>query len=152
MKQVIFALLAGFLMAVSTSGPAAANPLADLQWEKRVLLLFAKSRSDASLDRQVDVLRDFRFELEDRDLIVLRTAGSEETRAAIGYVDLRRGSARQLRRRYVPESSRLTVVLIGKDGQEKQRWNRLVQPEEIFEVIDAMPMRQREMREAETDS
>ena len=132
--------------------PAAADPLAELQWKNRVLLLFAKSRSDASLDRQVDLLRDYRTELRDRDLIVLRTAGREETRAAIGYTDLGRGTARQLRQRFAPESSRLTVIVVGKDGQEKKRWNRLVQPDEIFPVIDAMPMRQREMQDAETDS
>ena len=63
-----------------------------------------------------------------------------------------RGTARQLRQRFAPESSRLTVILVGKDGQEKKRWNRLVQPDEIFPVIDAMPMRQREMQDGETDS
>lgn len=152
MKHVVSAFLAALLMAAAPSGPASADPLEGLQGKNRVLLLFAKSRSDASLDRQVDVLRDYRSELRERDLLVLRTAGREETRAAIGYTSLNRGSARALRQRFAPESNRLTVVLVGKDGQEKERWNRVVQPEEIFKLIDAMPMRQREMNEAETDS
>ncbi|EFL89658.1 DUF4174 domain-containing protein [Ahrensia sp. R2A130] len=153
MKHVVSAFLAALLMATVPSGPAvAADPLADLQWKNRILLMFAKSRSDASLDKQVDVLREVRPELRERDLIVLRTAGNEETRAAIGYTSLNNGAARQLRQRFKPESSRLTIILVGKDGQEKQRWNRVVEPEEIFKIIDAMPMRQQEAGESETDS
>ena len=36
------------------------------------------------------------------------------------------------------------VVLIGKDGGIKQVWRDPVAPDDIFAVIDAMPMRQRE--------
>ena len=39
----------------------------------------------------------------------------------------------------------MTVVLIGKDGEEKQRWNRVVDPQELFDLIDAMPMRKKEI-------
>jgi len=39
------------------------------------------------------------------------------------------------------------VILIGKDGELKLRKELPVELSEIFSVIDAMPMRQREMRE-----
>ena len=42
----------------------------------------------------------------------------------------------------------LTVILIGKDGGEKGRWSQLVDPDEVFALIDAMPMRQREAGDA----
>ncbi len=38
------------------------------------------------------------------------------------------------------------MILMGKDGEEKIRWQK-VNLTEIFAVIDGMPMRQREMRE-----
>lgn len=41
------------------------------------------------------------------------------------------------------------VSLIGKDGHLKNRWNAPVAPEEVFSLIDAMPMRQNEMRDAD---
>ena len=69
MKYVVSTLLAGLVMAMASTGPAAADPLAELQWKNRVLLLFAKSRSDASLDRQVDLLRDYRTELRERTVV-----------------------------------------------------------------------------------
>ena len=40
---------------------------------------------------------------------------------------------------------RFTVVLIGKDGGEKFRSCEPVAPQNIFDRIDAMPMRRREM-------
>ena len=124
----------------------AADPLKKLQWEKRLVLLFAKSRSDASLDKQVDLFRGYRPDLRERDMIVLSTTGSEETRSDIGYTPINRGTARELLKRFEPRKSGLTVVLIGKDGDEKQRWERLVQPQEIFDLVDSMPMRQNEAK------
>lgn len=38
------------------------------------------------------------------------------------------------------------VSLIGKDGHLKSHWEAPVIPEEVFSMIDAMPMRQSEMR------
>lgn len=138
-------ILAAASLAMLTAGRARADPLEPLKWKQRPLLLFAKSRSDASLDKQIDLLRERRSELRERQMVVLRSAGNEETRAAIGYVSLPSGSARQLRRRFQPRRSGLTAILVGKDGTEKARWERLVQPDEIFELIDSMPMRRREM-------
>ena len=141
--SVLFAL--GF--ALSGGAPAiAADPLAGLKGQKRPLLLFTKSRSDARLDKQLDLLRDYRPDLRDRDVVVLRTTGSEETRSAIGYTSINRGAARELLRRFQPADVGLTVILIGKDGTEKNRWQRLVQPQEIFDLIDAMPTRKDEIK------
>ena len=137
-------LLLALLLAPVT---ALADPLSGLQGEKRPLLLFSKSRSLSSLDRQVDRLRDFRAELEERDMVVLVTAGNDQTYSAIGYSDLPRNANRELTRRFAPQGSGLTVVLVGKDGTEKRRWTKLVDPEEILDLIDTMPMRQREMSE-----
>ncbi|MCS4120976.1 hypothetical protein GGP45_001318 [Salinibacter ruber] len=39
------------------------------------------------------------------------------------------------------------VVLVGKDGTEKRREAEPVSARSVFDTIDAMPMRQREMRE-----
>ena len=48
-----------------------------------------------------------------------------------------------------PVSDGLQVVLIGKDGGVKARWSEPVSPSAVFDLVDAMPMRMREMREDE---
>ena len=39
-----------------------------------------------------------------------------------------------------------TLVLLGKDGLEKYRSPKAVPMEEVFKIIDQMPMRRQEMR------
>lgn len=140
-------IIMALMLATWSSHLLAADSLNALQWEKRPLLLFAKSRSFAPLDQQVDLLRSYRPDLEDRDMVVLSTTGRQETSSAIGYVSINRGTARQLKKRFEPADRGLTVILVGKDGGEKARWQQVVDPQVIFDIIDAMPMRQNEMRQ-----
>lgn len=42
-------------------------------------------------------------------------------------------------------ATRFSIVLIGKDGGEKLRRNGLLSCDELFAVVDAMPMRRTEM-------
>ena len=140
-------VLAALLVATGLATPASANPLASLQWEKRIVLMFSPSRSLATLDRQEDDFRERRPDLKDRDIDVFTIAGSSPVQDAIGYTRLPSGANRDLRRLYEPFRTGLTIVLIGRDGTEKQRWNKHVDVDEIFALIDTMPMRQREMRE-----
>ena len=136
------------LFALLPFAAQAADPLAAMLWKNRILILFDKSRSSAILDRQVDLLRQRRPDVKERDLIVLVNAATRETAIAMGYTNVPRGSNRALRRRFEPSSHQMTAILIGKDGEEKARWTNLVQPDEIFEKIDQIPMRQREIEES----
>jgi hypothetical protein len=56
------------------------------------------------------------------------------------------GFAAEARRQLNVEAGALAVVLVGKDGGVKFRSDRPVPPEQIFDLIDAMPMRRQEMR------
>ncbi len=138
MRTAAMSFLAAALLAV-TGEASAADVLESLKWEKRPLLLFSKSRSFAPLDKQIDLLRDYRPDLTQRDMLVLSTTGGQETSAAIGYVAIQRGTARQLLREFKPDPKGLTIILIGKDGNEKARWQHVVEPQEIFDLIDSMP-------------
>ena len=150
MRKLRLILISLIMTTLGTAWGTAAmgsETLDQLKWEKRPLLLFAKSRSFAPLDKQVDLLRQYRPDLEDRDMVVLSTTGRQETNAAIGYFPIARGTARQLRRQFEPAERGLTVILVGKDGTEKGRWQQIVEPQDLFDIIDSMPMRQQEMRQ-----
>ena len=41
------------------------------------------------------------------------------------------------------------VILVGKDGSEKHRSVTVLQPQKLFTIIDAMPMRRSEMKKNE---
>ncbi len=46
----------------------------------------------------------------------------------------------------VEPSIPFTLILVGKDGGEKFRSGKITTTQELFAIIDAMPMRQSEMR------
>ncbi|MEL6967084.1 MAG: DUF4174 domain-containing protein [Pseudomonadota bacterium] len=153
--KLAFWLSAGALALPLMFGPAVtsaqANPLAELQAKHRIILLFSKSRSDASLDKQIDLLRERRRDLTERDTVVLVVEGRGDVVAAIGYVPVPRGIARDLREQYTKSSAHFFGVLIGKDGGEKARWERVRDPQQIFDQIDSMPMRRLEMQQSQTN-
>jgi hypothetical protein len=52
---------------------------------------------------------------------------------------------RELRQRWQLPPNEWLVALVGKDGEVKASFTRVVDAGEIFALIDAMPMRQREL-------
>jgi len=127
------------LLFAALNGPASAGALDGFTGKKHVILLFSKSRSLASLDEQLALLRSRRPDLKERDVIVLVTAGNQDTIAAIGYAGLAQGTALRLKGRFKPHSVGLTVVLVSKGGGEEMRWNKVVDPQRIFDLIDKLP-------------
>ncbi len=126
--------------------PVMAAPLAQLQWDKRVLVLLAEAEN-GDLGRQMDMLNRVRAGLAERDMVVLAVRGNE-VQAVFGNapgVD-----ARSIRTTIGSDDvEEFEAVLIGKDGGVKQRWPQPVSVEELFAIIDAMPMRANEMRHTE---
>lgn len=122
--------IAATLLAALVFGPADGEGLARYRWEVRPILVFS-AEGDPRLDDQIARLEASEAALLERDTIVI--VDTEE--------------ASPLRARFEPGP--FTVILVGKDGTEKLRENRVVGPDEIAALIDTMPMRRREMREAD---
>lgn len=55
--------------------------------------------------------------------------------------------AKQYKEYKVDTATAFTLILVGKDGGEKFRSNRVTTADELFAIIDAMPMRRLEMRQ-----
>lgn len=115
--------------------------LEELQWKNRIILVFLNKDADSEALRAE--FKEHADEIDDRDIRFFLIGEPVKTN---GSESLARAYVRQLRKRYnVNNDDRLTVVLIGKDGGEKYRKDRL-DLEEIDRVIDAMPMRRQEMK------
>ena len=140
----IHRILLAISLAIFSVPAQAADPLASLAGQKRVLLLFSKSRSDANLDRQLGLLGDRRSDINDRKIVVLVATLGREPMAVMGYASLPQGAGRALNQRFQPREEGLTLVLVGLDGTEKGRWHNALDPQVLFDLIDAMPMRQEE--------
>lgn len=117
----------------------------DLKGQYRILLVFAASDIDTDL---LAFQREFEGETEairERDLrifIVSEESGFAEWPE--NRPDTPKMDPTSMSARYDVADGDFSIVLIGKDGGEKHRASRAVEPEEIFQIIDAMPMRQNE--------
>lgn len=137
--QNVRRFLAVLLVLVSlTAYGAEMNNLGEYQWKNRLILVQAASETEGA----VEILRDARAELDDRDVIwfVNTRQGLVSNQATVS--DGVERDVNELLAKVRPEDR---VLLIGKDGGMKSREFSL-DLDAIFRRIDAMPMRIREMR------
>ncbi len=130
-----FLLLLGALplRAGAAGANAEPDPLADLLWVKRPLIIFADSPRDPRLDRQLRALEREREELEKRDVVII--------------VDTDPGPSRfdttPLREKFRPHD--FNVLLIDKDGSVKMRRPVVVTAFDVMRLIDRLPSRREEI-------
>ncbi len=122
-----------FVVMCSYSYTFAQDPLKKYRWNNRIVLLFANSPDNDFLIRQEKILEKEAEGMKDRDLLVIRILPESEKQL------------QELRGKYKTRDS-FTFVLIGKDGGEKKTSYSPVQTDELFALIDSMPMRKAEMR------
>ncbi len=119
-------------MSLLLAAALAQSTIAQMKWERRVLLVAAQTATDPELAEQRRILAAWRKESDARDLTIVeivsdRVTGSADDPAAV-------------RRKYRLPTG-FTAILIGKDGGEKLRSPRPFPAAALAETIDAMPMR-----------
>lgn len=115
------------------------------RWTHRPLLVFAPSAQDARYAEFAQRAHRLGAELAERDVPLVhafaRTNGPEPP------CTLDPATAERLRSTFGVRPDDATAILLGKDGGEKQR-QPLAEPlDSLLDLIDGMPMRQREIRE-----
>jgi hypothetical protein len=118
------------------------NDLKNYQWKNRLLLVFVPSPEDERYQQQLEHLGNEQ-ELQERDLVLFHIF---EQGGFAGENRLSKEDSKALRQQFAVEKQSFAVVLLGKDGTEKQRWQDTVEASKVFALIDAMPMRQAETR------
>ena len=129
------------LMLLFTSSFAMSYPMNSNYWAHRSVLFFAPQQDSAVEQFLADEMR-YRCQIKERDLMVMvmtteQALGQREQVGSHGVL--------YLRDKYKVEENKHIAVLIGKDGQEKHRWGAKTNWQEIFAIIDEMPMRKQEM-------
>lgn len=111
--------------------------------DKRILVLTAKEMTP-EVTEQLDRLQKNSLELEKLRLAVF-TLINGEVKAITNSSDKSLEFVTKNKDDYT-ETSTLTLYLIGLDQGLKKTFKGLVNPQQIFNQIDNMPMRQAEMR------
>lgn len=119
--------------------------IASYKWKNRVLLVFAPSDQNTNYQQQVQLFKQHQQGLNERDLLLVTVLEKGTSYSNQQVIDT--ASAAKLRQRFNINDNDFRVVLVGKDGGAKRQDSTVVQAETIFREIDAMPMRQQEMRQ-----
>lgn len=120
-----------------------AQDIRQYQWKNRLLLLFAPSSESATFKKQYDHLTNKQEEVTERDLLIFQLflLGGQYDNGI-----LTKEESQKLYKRYEVPRDAFTLLLIGKDGGLKLRRSEFTEVNDIFNLIDSMPMRQAEMR------
>jgi hypothetical protein len=125
--------LAAMMVGLGSSGSHAGDTLASQQWHSRVLLVIAGDAKDPKLVEQRTVFAAMASGARERDLKLVEAVGHGLEAAA-------------LRQRFGVTGDGFRALLIGKDGGDKLSSDEPLGADSLFPLIDAMPMRQQEMR------
>jgi hypothetical protein len=131
---------------MSPGQPPAQIDLSRYRWQNRLLLFFAPSRQDAAYQQQLAHFRGEEGELNERDLVSVHLFDREPGQVGDAAIDSEQTTA--LYRAFDIAPEQFTLLLVGKDGTVKARYTEPTEPSGIYALIDSMPMRRREMREA----
>jgi hypothetical protein len=144
-------LLLAFAPALALAQDAPS--LASLKDKNRVLLVFAPSDQTPDFERQLDLLASHPNDLRERDLVLLPVVAMVHPPVTANTLRVPHPPIASpteqldLRHRFHVAPNQFTVILIGKDGGEKLRQHTPISIDKLNAVIDAMPMRQDEMRQ-----
>ena len=113
-------------------------------WDKRVLLVSAQDAEDSNLKRLTNEIDRTIDEFEDRDMVLVTLLDAGH--AAAGERKLDRAEVDTVRKDVGIADDSFSVLLLGKDGGIKLRSDTPTALNDIYALIDEMPMRRQEMR------
>jgi len=132
-------------LAEAVESGASAEALTEgMRWDERLVVVASPDDLDSEASKQLGHLLAAAEELAERELRIVHLRGRWGGRLA-GRT-LSTAQTHELREHWQIPPDRWTVALVGKDGGVKQRWSELVAPAEVFALVDAMPLRRRELR------
>lgn len=113
-------------------------------WKNRMLLVFTPSLANTPYSNLRRMWVEQSDAVAERDLVFVEILEQGESRA--GGMRLAASTAAKLREQFEVDPGVATFILVGKDGTVKLR-RPDVRISDLFDLIDAMPMRRAEMRQ-----
>ena len=119
--------------------------LGDYQWGNRLLVVSSPAPDEPNFTRQLQQVAATGSEFGERDLVLISLATDGTSFA--GKRKLDPTQVEEIRAALGIDAGAFAVVLVGKDGTVKLSKSTIVAMDDIYALIDKMPMRQREIRQ-----
>jgi hypothetical protein len=133
-------------LAFIATRAAETRTLDKFQWDKRIVLVFSQTAASVEYETQKKDYDARDLENLERDLIRVDLIADEKA----VYINGEKSDLKyhKIRNMFDLGFEEFEVILIGKDGQVKEKWTAPVDMDEIYSLIDKMPMRIHEQYEA----
>lgn len=132
-----FSLL--FFMQKSTAQDLSAH-----QWQDRLILVLAKDSDDVTYQKQIKLFQAAEAGLKERKLVVYHIFPDQYQTGLVAKDSWMNSS--ELYGKYHRTEASFEVLLIGLDGGIKLRKTEVLTTQDLFAIIDGMPMRRAEIR------
>ena len=119
-----------------------AQDLSKHRWENRLILIITDDENNSTFQSQVAEFRKDLTGLNERKIIIYQVMPGEYK---IGLNGANKIKSDRLYKDYKKSDSGFEVVLLGLDGGIKLQQDELLPLEKLYAIIDAMPMRRREI-------
>jgi hypothetical protein len=143
-KSILSTFFAVVVVSTFCKSGAWSMDIDEFLWKNRLLFIFSEKISDAPVKRLLGEISNQTVGILDRDLVVFKIF--ETGSSFMDSTQMEYEMVEEIRRRFNVSPGILTLILVGKDGTVKLRRNAPIDIEDIFAVIDAMPMRRYEIR------
>lgn len=122
-----------------------AQDLSKHRWENRLILLLETSPAQPETSQQVSLLMSAFEELKERKLVIY-LCSPEETKMLFPEEKIVSKDRKSIYSKFKSSEKGFEFCLIGLDGGVKLRKDVPISKEELFAVIDGMPMRRAELK------
>ncbi|MGD1842832.1 MAG: DUF4174 domain-containing protein [Thermonemataceae bacterium] len=125
-----------------------AQQLEEHQWENRVLIVKTTDEQSQKYQQQLKEFKKATEGLSERKLVLYQVVGNsyQLTDYQNPQANTSGKVSQALNQKFLKEKELFEVILIGLDGGVKRQKTTLLTQEELFGLIDAMPMRKAEMK------
>ncbi|WP_046757585.1 DUF4174 domain-containing protein [Kordia jejudonensis] len=130
-----------------------AQDLENHRWEDRILIIKTTSIASKTYQAQRKQFEASQEALKERKFVVYTIIG--EDFELINYQNRKLNTSGKITgklAKILHNNEDFEVILIGLDGGIKLRQTKILTKEELFRIIDSMPMRRSEMRKKKTKS
>lgn len=122
-------------------------------WKNRILIVKTHQEGAKKYQDQVKEFKSLANEFEERKLVLYQVEGTRYKLLDYGNADsIQSGEVSQkLEKEVLIGKDPFEVILIGLDGNVKLQQTQVMLGEELFKIIDRMPMRKAELRRKKRD-
>lgn len=146
LKNLSFALT--ILLLTSCSKADVGKLFEDYLWQNRVLVVFSPHTRTPAYAKQVNEFIQSQGGFKERQIVTWFIVSGNQV--VVNNKQLPQLSTPPLYKHFSVNKDEFKVLLLGKDGEVKYKSDKFTESQEIFKIIDAMPMRQNEMQKLDS--